>query len=376
MAATPFDTIKAFASSGLSEATILSTRFQMPSLKNGQQTFAQKKAGSVPYNPECLKFVEADTLKKTLLQDFTPSTDPVEMALPPIDARSPLFSEDDNRRDLAYKVYLPLSRLLQKKHSMSFSTDCPWQISHGAADTRVIARRNGRKLVAIEEKSESLFQGLLLDELTFSVACKEGREDMILGLNNQMQEALFACPLVLARLLGYMKADQVAYYGIIMTSGRAYFIWVSAQESKQPASDAGGQSAPKKQKVETLDVFSNQGPGIYLSECVMVNNEDFLKVLYLFLVRANLSQENKLRGVKAGTLLALPSSGGSFLKGPEQQKMPTPGKSNSSRNTTKTPDNRRPATPDNGHHKPLSNLSLTNHSHLQGRDFAREFFGT
>lgn len=320
---TPFDTIKPFVSSGLSEATILSTRLQMPILKNGQQIFPEKKAGSVPYNPECLKFVEADALKKTLLKDFTPSTEPVEMALPPIDARSPLLSEDDNRRDLSYKVYLPLSRLLQKKHRMSFSTDCPWQVTHGAADTRVIASKHGRKLVAIEEKSESLFQGLLVDELSFSDACKEGREYLNMGLNNQPQEALFACPLVLAQLLGYMKADQVAY-GVIMTSGRAYFVWVSApaQESKQPASDEGGQSAPKKQKVDNSDIFSNQGPGIYLSECMMVNDDVFLKVLYLFLVRANLSKENNLRGVAAGGLLALPSSQGGFLEGPEQQQLP------------------------------------------------------
>jgi hypothetical protein len=87
--------------------------------------------------------------------------------------------------------------------------------------------------VVFEEKSESLLQGLLSGvEMSFSEMCKKGRSDFLDGRPMRTATARFACPLILAQLLGYMAAEATAY-GVIIISVRAYFVWVTYEGKGQ-----------------------------------------------------------------------------------------------------------------------------------------------
>lgn len=303
----------------LTEKTLLSFQLEPPILKRGDQSYMTRTSGSVPFDPECLYVIDAETFKSRFNKEEG-SEAVVSNALPPIDWRNPIFSEDDNRYDLKNKVYLPLSRALKHSHDMCFSHDCGGNIPAGVQDTTVVSVGELETRVIFEEKSESLME-YLLDSVgkTFPQICRSGREAFIKGRPMRTNTARFSFPLVLAQTLGYMAAEATAY-GVIITSGRAYFVWVEVGEEQ----DNSREPPPKKSKGGKKKAVSNDArttSGIYLTDAIKIDDPEFLRVMYNFILQTKESRVMDM-GLTAAELLRTPSSSGGLTRGESQDNKP------------------------------------------------------
>jgi hypothetical protein len=313
----------------LTEREILSSRLQRPILKTEMDNATiVTQSGSVAFNPQCLNIVTANDFRTRFIVNEG-TTDVVTNALPPIDYRSPLFSEEDNRFDIKTKIYMPLSRAL-KHHGMTSSHDCNGVIPQGAADTSIVSTNDLETRVVFEEKSESLLQGLLSGvKMSFPEMCKAGRSNFLHGKAMKTTTARFACPLILAQLLGYMAAETTAY-GVIITSGRAYFVWVTYEGKGQIETNIDAQPAQKKAKQE-----NSETPTIHMTEAIMIDDEHFLRVLFNFILQTK-PEAGPINGVRVAQLLTTPSSKGGLTKGDPQVYQPSPKGQSKSNNSSKT----------------------------------------
>jgi hypothetical protein len=225
---------------------------------------------------------------------------------------------------------MPLSRALKNNQGMTSSHDCNGVIPQGAADTSIVSTNDLETRVVFEEKSESLLQGLLSGvKMSFPEMCKNGRSGFLKGKSMKTDTARFACPLILARLLGCMAAEATAY-GVIITSGRAYFVWVTYEGKGQIETNIDAQPAQKKAKQE-----NSETPTIHMTEAIMIDDEHFLRVLFNFILQTK-PEAGPINGVRVAQLLTTPSSKGGLTKGDPQVYQPSPKGQSKSNNSSKT----------------------------------------
>jgi hypothetical protein len=147
--------------------------------------------------------------------------------------------------------------------------------------------------------------------MSFPEMCKGGRSDFLDGWTMKAATARSACPLILAQLLGNMAAEQTAY-GVIITSGRAYFVWVTYEGKGQIETKIDAQPAQKKAKQE-----NSETPTIHVAEAIMIDDDYFLRVLFNFVLQTK-PEAGPINGVRVAQLLTTPSSEGGLTEGDPQ----------------------------------------------------------
>lgn len=300
----------------MTEEFMLQHQLSAPRLKAGDVSYSESKQGSVAYDPECVQVVSVEDFA-TRHSGYKGSNLVVSNCLPPVDWQNPLFSEDDNRADLTNKVYLPLSRVLHQ-HGLSFGQDSMHKQFAGAQDSVVIDKTTTVPVAVVEEKSEVLMTTYFPDEeQDFPSLCKTGRDLFIQGRDQRKESPAFGCPLILAQLLGYMKKEQVTH-GIIITSGRAHYVWIEVPVLDDD-SNIDGDNEPKKKKAKpnsNTNMEHSELPAIMVTQAVMITHPHFLRMMASFLRDGQKSYIDN--GIRSSTLLSVPSGGGGFTKGKAQ----------------------------------------------------------